>query len=78
MRVPAAIKRMFKLAEENPAEAPTLHCFACGHTWFRRQQKSPRRCPSCQSRTWYIPRDLAGADQQKELQLEADADELPF
>lgn len=69
--VPAAVRRLFKVAEENPESSTCLHCYACGHTWFRRQMKTPRRCPSCQSRTWYIPRDLTDAGAQKELMLEA-------
>jgi len=29
-----------------------LKCKRCGHTWIRRQEKLPTRCPKCTSPYW--------------------------
>lgn len=39
-------------------EALRLLCYACGHSWYRRGERMPKRCPNCQCRTWYNPNRL--------------------
>lgn len=36
-------------------EAYMLYCYSCGHAWYPRDEKLPKRCPRCRSSRWDHP-----------------------